>query len=73
MKISYEWLKDYLKDLPPIEKVAEDLTMHSFETEMINKDILDVEAPTNRGDCLSHLGIAREIRAIYGDENKNKR
>lgn len=65
MKISYEWLKDYIKDLLPIEKVAEDLTMHSFETDVINKNVLDVEVPFNRGDCLSHLGIARELKAIY--------
>jgi phenylalanyl-tRNA synthetase beta chain len=27
--------------------------------------ILDVEITPNRGDCLSHLGIARELGAIY--------
>ena len=28
--------------------------------------ILDVAIPSNRGDCLSYVGIARELRAIFG-------
>lgn len=33
--------------------------------------ILDVAIPSNRGDCLSYVGIARELRAIFGG-NGNK-
>lgn len=73
MKVSYEWLKEYIKDLGPIEKVAEDLTMHSFETEVVDKDALEVDVPANRGDCLSHLGIARELKVIYGTKNISQR
>ena len=28
--------------------------------------ILDVAIPSNRGDCLSYVGITRELRAIFG-------
>lgn len=28
--------------------------------------ILDVAIPSNRGDCLSYVGIARELKAIFG-------
>ena len=28
--------------------------------------ILDVAIPSNRGDCLSYIGIARELTAIFG-------
>lgn len=30
--------------------------------------ILDVAIPSNRGDCLSYVGIARELRAALGGE-----
>jgi len=70
MKISYNWLQSFFKKkLPAPEKVADLLTMHSFETELVKKVgsdyLLDVDVLPNRAhDCLSHLGIAREIAAI---------
>ncbi len=30
--------------------------------------IIEVEITPNRGDCLSHLGVARELKAIFGLE-----
>jgi len=70
MKISYNWLQSFFKKkLPVPEKLADLLTMHSFETELIEKKgqdyLLDVDVLPNRAhDCLSHLGIAREIGAL---------
>jgi len=70
MIFSYNWLQDYLKErLPQPQKLAELLTMHSFEIEEIKKAgsdwILDIDVLPNRAcDCFSHLGIAREITAI---------
>ena len=69
MKISYEWLKLYLKGLPKPEKVAENLEMHVFEVEEIEKKgkdyIFDISVLPNRAhDCLSHIGVAKEIGAI---------
>jgi len=68
MKFSYNWLKQYVK-LPKPEKLAEILTMHSFEVEGMEKiksdHILDIDVLPNRGsDCFSHIGIAREIAAV---------
>ncbi|MFA6252503.1 MAG: phenylalanine--tRNA ligase subunit beta [Candidatus Paceibacterota bacterium] len=70
MLVSYSWLNSFFKKpLPRPEKLAELLTLHSFENESINvlkNDwtlSLDV-LPDRAGDCLSHLGIAREISAI---------
>lgn len=71
MKFSISWLKDYVKINQTPEKLAEDLSLHSLETEAIGKDIIEVEVTPNRGDCLSYKGLAREIKAIY--ENRNKR
>ncbi len=70
MKISYNWLQDLIgKKLPDSEKLADLLTMHSFEVEEVKKDgsdwILDIDVLPNRAhDCLSHNGIAREIAVL---------
>ena len=29
--------------------------------------MLDVEVTSNRGDCLGHIGVAREIASVLGD------
>jgi len=82
MIFSYNWLQSFFKEkLPRPEKLAELLTMHSFEVEEVKKIpnskfqipkskavkdyLLDIDVLPNRGcDCLSHLGIAREIAAL---------
>jgi len=74
MKISYNWLKDYLKGkvLDP-KKLVEILTLHSFEVESIEKKgkdwLLDIDVLANRAcDCLSYVGIAREIAVITSNK-----
>ncbi|MCD6550543.1 phenylalanine--tRNA ligase subunit beta [bacterium] len=70
MLISYKWLKDYIKGtLPPAKKLAELITMHSFEVEEIKKKgsdwLIDLAVLPNRAhDCLSYIGIARECAVI---------
>ncbi len=70
MRFSYNWLKDYIKGrLPKPEKLAELLTLHSFEVESITERagdyILDIDVLPNRAaDSLSHIGIARECAAL---------
>ena len=69
MKFSYKFLQSFFeKKLPKPEKLAELFTMHNFEVIDIEKEkkdvILDVDILPNRGDCFSHLGLAREISAI---------
>jgi phenylalanyl-tRNA synthetase beta chain len=71
MKFSYNWLQSFFdKNLPKPEKLAEVLTLHSFEVEdveRLGKDfVLDIDVLPNRTDCYSHLGVAREISAILG-------
>ncbi|BFT94647.1 MAG: phenylalanine--tRNA ligase subunit beta [Minisyncoccus archaeiphilus] len=72
MIISYSWLNSFFKKpLPKPEKLAELLTLHSFENESIveakNDWVFSLDVlPDRAGDCLSHLGIARECFAISG-------
>lgn len=69
MKYSYNWLKKLSGTKKSSEKVAEDLTMHCFEIDKIekNKDdaVLDIKVlPDRSHDCLSHVGMAREIAVL---------
>lgn len=74
MKISYNWLKEFV-DIPVSAKhLAEDLSLFGHEVEDVikyeNDWILDLSITANRGDCLSILGIAREISAFYNNKIK---
>ncbi len=77
MKISYNWLKEYVDFEQSPEKLADDLSLFGHEVESINKigadNILDFEITPNRGDCLSILGMAREISALYDIKIKSKK
>jgi phenylalanyl-tRNA synthetase beta chain len=78
MKFSFNWLQSFFnKKLPNPERLAEVLTLHSFEVEGIErlgKDfILDIDVLPNRTDCYSHFGIAREISAILGSKLKEEK
>lgn len=77
MIFSYNWLKSFFrKNLPGPKKLADVLTMKAFEVKEVKKFgkdwILNIDVPTNRADCLSHLGIAKEISAILNLKLKTK-
>ncbi|MCF7831627.1 MAG: phenylalanine--tRNA ligase subunit beta [Candidatus Pacebacteria bacterium] len=69
MKVSYNWLKWYVPDMPDAEKVADAVIFHAFEVESVDPHgddfILEIKTlPDRNHDCLSHMGIAKEISAI---------
>jgi len=70
MKISLDWLSDYMQIDRPAEEIAEILSNLGFPTEGIehleSDTVIDLEVTSNRGDCLSHIGIARELAAATG-------
>jgi phenylalanyl-tRNA synthetase beta chain len=72
MKISLNWLSDYIKTDHSAEQVAEILSDLGFPCEGIEKlddgVVIDVEVTSNRGDCLGYIGIARELAAATGAE-----
>ncbi len=67
MKISLNWLNDYVKFGIPAEKLAHRLTMAGLEVEKISQvngdTVFELEITPNRPDCLNVLGIARETSA----------
>lgn len=74
MKILLKWLNDYIETGLPAEQVAEVLSDLGFPCEGIDPYdgdvVLDVEVTSNRGDCLSYIGVARELAAATGKELK---
>ncbi|MDH5464331.1 MAG: phenylalanine--tRNA ligase subunit beta [Thiovulaceae bacterium] len=39
---------------------------------MLNDDVIEIELTANRGDCLSHKGVARDLAAAYGRVTKKQ-
>ena len=79
MKLTLNWLKEFvdLRDAP--ERLAETLTMAGLEVESLtparapdgSEDwIFELGVTPNRGDCLGVIGIAREIAALKAGRPK---
>jgi phenylalanyl-tRNA synthetase beta chain len=70
MKISYNWLKEFVDfDLSPRDLQTR-LTMAGLAVDSIeayrDDHVLEFDLTSNRPDCLSHLGISREAAAVTG-------
>lgn len=74
MNISYNWLKDLIDIYLPADELGLALTRVGLAVEGVHphgKDfVFDIDLTSNRPDCLSHLGVAREIAAITGARSK---
>lgn len=74
MRVSYNWLRDYVDINISAEKLAQVLTMAGLAVDSIEKklddSVLDIEITSNRPDWLSYIGIAREAAAITGKKLK---
>ena len=68
MFISHEWLKELTDTKLSPAELRERLTMVGLAIDAVEEHngdaVLDVEVPSNRPDCLSHVGIAREVSVI---------
>ncbi len=69
MRVPLSWLKEYLEGQIDDNIIADSLTMAGLEVaalENIDRDkVLEIEVTPNRSDCLSIIGIAREVKAIF--------
>jgi len=70
MKISYNWLKEFVDITAPPEEIATRLALSGTNIAGIENGphgaVIDAEVSSNRPDCLGMLGIARELSAVYG-------
>ncbi|MFN9592679.1 MAG: phenylalanine--tRNA ligase subunit beta, partial [Pirellulaceae bacterium] len=72
MLVSWDWLSQYVLLDMPHQELADRLALsglnHESTTFHDGDPVLDLEVTSNRGDCLSHLGVAREIAVLYDRE-----
>lgn len=77
MKILVSWLREFVTIDVSVQELADAITAHGFEVSSVDPappriateeedGILDLEITTNRPDCLSVIGVAREVSTIYG-------
>jgi phenylalanyl-tRNA synthetase beta chain len=71
MKVPISWLRDFV-DVPGTpEDIAAAMSVRGFAVEGIERldggeVVLDFEVTANRPDCLSIIGMAREVATAYG-------
>lgn len=71
MKISAKWLNDLVDfEIAPRDLAAK-LTMVGLAVDAVEAhgadSVLEIDLTSNRPDCLSHLGVAREVAAVSGN------
>lgn len=70
MRVPFEWLKEFIDIKDSADEVAHRLTLIGLEVEAMEPQdadvVFEVNVTPNRPDCLSILGIARELSAAIG-------
>src|SRR5258707_7462206 len=69
MKLSPEWVREFVELAVDDRQLAEDLTAVGIAVEGISGSgpdtVFEMEIGTNRPDAMNHYGVAREAAAIY--------
>ena len=71
MKILLSWLRDFVDVPGSPEEIARTMSVRGFAVEGIEPvgdadAVLDFEITANRPDCMSVMGMAREVATAYG-------
>lgn len=70
MRLLVSWLRDYVDVTAPPEEIAGTLGLRGFEVASVEPvgdgdAVIDFEITANRPDCLSVLGLAREVATAF--------
>src|SRR5215469_88261 len=75
MKILYNWLKEFTDVSAAAAELRARLSMAGTSVDSVEETpagpVLDAEITINRPDLLSHLGVAREVAALYRRDLKS--
>ena len=65
MRLPVDWLNEYVPNNLSVGELVTTLTDVGLEVEAVEEaggtEVLDIKVPSNRGDCPSALGVAREL------------
>src|SRR5580700_3749759 len=69
MKLSPQWVRDFVDLNVNYHQLADDLTLAGIAVESVSGEgdgtIFEMDITTNRPDAMNHFGVARECSAIY--------
>jgi phenylalanyl-tRNA synthetase beta chain len=69
MKLSPQWLRDFVDLQVNYHQLADDLTLAGIAVESVSGEgeatVFEMEITTNRPDAMNHYGVARECSALY--------
>ena len=70
MRLVISWLREFVDVTASAEEIAEAVGLRGFEVAAIEPlgggdAVIDFEVTANRPDCLSVLGLAREVATVY--------
>ena len=69
MKISPQWLRDFVDLRVDPNQLADELTLAGIAVESVTGEgdavVFEMEITTNRPDAMNHYGVARECSALY--------
>jgi phenylalanyl-tRNA synthetase beta chain len=77
VKVLLSWLREFVDVQASGEEIGARLSLRGFALEGIEKvddedEVLDFDVTSNRPDCMSVVGLAREVAAAYG-QSLNRR
>src|ERR1043165_3056171 len=70
MRLVLSWLKEFVEVPASAEEIAARIALRGFEVASVETlaggdAVIDFEVTANRPDCLSVLGLAREVATAY--------
>jgi len=70
MKVTYQWLKEFVDITETPQQLGARFTNLGMAVDALEQHgedwLFELDVASNRPDCLSHLGVAREAAAAYG-------
>jgi phenylalanyl-tRNA synthetase beta chain len=65
MRLVLSWLRDFVDINASAEEIADKIGLRGFEVASVEDDVIDFEVTANRPDCLSIMGLAREVATAF--------